>query len=128
LTLNAFAEAPYARTCRIEGGLGWTVDMKQPTETMLCVFNSAAIGAAEFAVYKWDKGISQSLNAFTAQNSLLNPSTICQDQGAAERISEDSEGTPWRLCVFADGSLIEANTLAYGTTSASNVQLLEALH
>jgi putative hemolysin len=127
LVTNAHAEPPYARTCRVKGGQQWTVDLKLPTEVMLCMFNSAAIGAAEFAMYKWNKGMSQSLTAFFAQNTLLNSSTICQDQGAAQRISQDSEGSPWRLCVFADGSVIEANTLAYGTTSPMNAALVEAL-
>ena len=128
LSFNAFAEAPFARTCRIEGGQPWTVDLHTKNDLMLCVFNGAAVGAAEFAVYKWGKGQGESLKVFLGQNSQLNANSVCADLNADQRISKDSEGNSWSLCVFADGSVVESNTLAGGVSSPQNEALVQALH
>ena len=124
---NASAESAYARTCRIGGGLAWSVDVDSQFDTTLCLFDRAAVGAAEFAEYKWGHGLGQSLTAFLNQGSVLNPQGLCDVVGAAHRLAKDSNGKTWELCKFVDGSVVELNTLATGANDPANAALVQAL-
>lgn len=121
------SEPPYARTCRGAGGFAWSVDLSLPTETTLCVFETAAVGAPELALYRWENKLGLSLKALLGQSAQRPAATICNEFKVAQRISQDSEGVFWTLCVFPDGSVIEASTLARGVNSPANSRLVQAL-
>lgn len=128
LSFNASAETPYARQCRISGGQQWTVSIDSPFDTTLCLFDTAAIGAAEFAQYKWGQGEQMSLKSFLAQQTPKNPTTsTCDSVGASYKTATDSNNTTWELCKFMDGSVIEVGTLAGGVNSPENIDLVKAL-
>jgi hypothetical protein len=127
LGFNASAESAYARTCRIAGGQQWAVSMDSEFDTSLCLFNQAAVGAAEFAQYKWGQGLGQSLKTFLNQDSHLNVHGVCDVVGAAHRVATDTEGATWELCKFVDGSVVEAKTLAAGVNDPVNADLVNAL-
>lgn len=127
LSFNAFAETPYARTCRIAGGQQWAVDMISKQDTVLCVFGDAAVGAAEFANYKWDNSLSLSLVTFLQQKSQLGLQGVCETFGAYQMNAKDSDGRTWSLCQFKDGTIVEAQTLARGVNDPANASLVKAL-
>lgn len=121
------AEPAYARTCRIHGGVYWSVSMNSRFDTPLCVFGEAAIGAPEFAEYKWGRGAGMSLRSFLKQQTPLPLQGVCDRVGAAYRTAQDSEGSTWELCRFVDGSVIETRTLARGLSAQSNRDFVNAL-
>lgn len=127
LGAQASAEPAYARTCRISGGQYWAVSMNSRFDTPLCVFGMAAIGAGDFAEYKWGQNTAHSLRSFLKQRSSLPTNGVCDLVGAAYRTATDSEGGSWGLCRFVDGSVIEIHTLARGMNNSQNQGLVNAL-
>ena len=85
------------------------------------------MGAAEFAEYKWGHGLGQSLTAYLNQNDHLEAQGVCDQVGAEEKDATDTQGATWQLCKFADGSVVEAGTLAAGVDDPNNEALTQAL-
>jgi len=128
LGFSASAESAYARECRINGGRQWAVSMSSQFDTSLCLFGSAAIGAGDFAEYKWGHGTALSIQSFVNQTSHLpNNNGVCDTVGAFYNTAVDSAGKTWNLCSFVDGSVIEVGTLAGGVSSSKNARLARAL-
>lgn len=127
LGFAASAETPYSRECRIAGGVHWDVSIQTEFDTPLCLFGSAAIGAADFAQYKWGNGLSYSLKTFKGQTTPRNPSGVCDTVGAAYWTATDTDGKQWELCKFLDDSVIEVETLAGGVNAPANAKLVRAL-
>jgi hypothetical protein len=127
LGFAASAETAYARECRIAGGRQWSVSIQTEFDTTLCLFAGAAIGAEEFAQYKWGNGLALSLKAFLRQNTERDPKGMCDVAGAAYWTAADTDGGQWELCKFPDGSVVELNTLARGTNNPQNALLVRAL-
>jgi hypothetical protein len=120
-------ETPYARNCRIEGGLAWVVNFSETSDVMLCRFGSAAIGAAEFAELKWNQQSAGSIEALLGSSASSGGSATCSEYGARYAEAKDSNDTTWGLCVFSDGSVSEVNTLARGEADTRNASLIRAL-
>lgn len=128
LGFAASAETPYARECRIAGGRAWSVDVQTQFDTTLCLFNSAAIGAEEFAQYKWGNGLALSLKTFLKQTAPKTANRgVCDEVGAFYVTATDTDGGNWELCKFVDGSVVELNTLAGGVNDPQNAHLVHAL-
>jgi putative hemolysin len=121
------SESPYARVCRTAGGQPWTVDFSGGNDVLLCRFGAAAIGAADFAELKWNERETRSVREFLASTSAGSASAACAEHGGDLQTATDSDGVGWQLCAFSDDSVVEAGTLARGSSAASNASLIHAL-
>lgn len=124
------AQTPAQRTCRILGGQAWVLNVGNPDDFELCRFGFAAIGSLDL-LYKVTEGReTQAVGAY--YNKILSframsPEEYCQASGGDYGTLRDSNGRPFELCRFADGSGIEANTLQGGASSPQNAALTRAL-
>jgi hypothetical protein len=121
------SEPPYARVCRTAGGQPWTVDFSGGNDLMLCRFGVAAIGAADFAELKWNGRETRSVREFLASTPARSADAACANHGGDTQTATDSDGVGWQLCDFSDGSVVEVETLARGSSAASNASLVHAL-
>jgi hypothetical protein len=121
------AETPYARTCRQAGGQAWSVSLSSPEDIPLCRFDRAAIGAAEFAAFKWSHAKADSITAILNSAASEGGPETCSLFRARYAEAKDSDDITWALCVFADDSVAEVNTLARGTDSPQNASLVRTL-
>lgn len=121
------SEPPYARVCRTAGGQPWTVDFSGGNDILLCRFGAAAIGAADFAELKWSGRELRSVREFLASTCAGSAGAACADHGGNLQTATDSDGISWQLCAFSDDSVVEAGTLARGSSAASNASLVHAL-
>lgn len=124
---SALAETPYARTCRIAGGQPWVVNFSETQDLTLCRFSAAAIGAPEFAQFKWNQIQSDSIRTILSAEPTEGGASTCQHFSARFATAKDSDRRTWGLCLFQDGSAIEVKTLSRGAESSANALLIEAL-
>jgi hypothetical protein len=123
----ALAETPYARTCRIAGGQAWTVNFSETNDLTLCRFGTAAIGAPEFAQFKWSQIKSKSIESVLDSAPSEGGGVTCSQFQSQYKIATDLDRRTWGLCMFSDGSAVEVKTLARGTNDPANAFLVEAL-
>jgi hypothetical protein len=120
-------EPAYQRECRIAGGLYWSISVNDTFDTPLCRFGEGVIGAADFAELKWNRKQSQAVLAYVGSAAASTPDAICASVGAKLVTGGDSNRDFWRVCIFADNSIIGADTLSRGQQNQSNGYLNQAL-
>jgi len=112
-------ENPWKRVCRQNNGVFWVLNVQTPNEIPLCVFGEAAIGAETFFNHK--------LGNETQAVEAYNRNAICRQYDGRRIQGTDTDRKTWTVCVMADGSYIELNTLDRGMNSPLNALLNQAL-
>jgi hypothetical protein len=120
VTVNAMAlESPWKRVCRENGGLFWVLNVQTPNEIPLCLFGDAAIGAESYFNHKQGDDV-------IAVRAYLNSESCAQNDGRVIS-GVDTNHKTWSLCLFADNSLMEVDTLDNGPQDSRNSLLTNAL-
>lgn len=111
---------PMMRVCRLSEGQFWIVqNVADGKDIPLCVLGSAAIGAETLMQYSFKNSVPHAVNYYKRGGQTCVGTTRLE--------AKDSEGQSWRLCRFADGSIIERTTLEAGVGAPENAALNQAL-
>jgi len=113
------AESPWKRVCRQNNGVFWVLNLQTPHELPLCVFGQAAIGAETYFNHK-QGALTQAVEAY-------NKEAVCRQYDGRQITGTDTNGKKWTVCLMADDSFIELNTIERGKTSSKNSKLNSAL-
>jgi hypothetical protein len=118
---------PQMRTCRINLGQFWTVNIENPKTDNIgfCRFGNEMVDSITFMNYAFTNTPSNSLEAFLATEDFNFYS--CAGAGAQKISSQDSYGHKADLCVFMDYSFIKESTLLKGWNHSDNQELSQAL-
>lgn len=112
---------PLMRVCRLEQGRFWTLQVPGD-ELPLCFFGKAAVGAESLLQLESQAGDSEAVKAYKSASG-----GDCSTLGAENLEGVDSNGVSFKVCRFADSSLIEENTLKAGFGHPSNQKLDQVL-
>ena len=112
-------ENPWKRVCRQNSGVFWVLNVQTPNEIPLCVFGEAAIGAETYFNHK--------MGQFTQAVEAYDRNAICRQYDGRQISGTDTDRKTWTICLMADGSFIELNTLNRGKNSSLNTLLNQAL-
>jgi len=119
-------ESAYARVCRQSGGYQWVLNLKTSEEYIMCNYDTAMIGAPTLFAFRINGFIPKAVEVFMHTTRQSNAG-ICQATGAQFKVGVDTDKTRYTLCVYADGSYIEKQTMERGRYAAENMDLSDAL-
>jgi len=105
------AEGAYRRTCRINGGQTWDVQIPGDQIT-LCRFGGVGFTVDTYYSAKVERTTSEAVSAF-----LSGPAS-CDQAGGSEIDAADLDGGSVRICRFADASIVESAALEQGPNGA----------
>ncbi|WP_413568106.1 hypothetical protein ACLWBD_10160 [Bdellovibrio sp. HCB117] len=119
---------PWMRVCRIAEGFfqGLVVEGTKDQFLWTCSFDNSFVGADEFFVYKTDKKIALSLNAYLS--GVSSTASSCESLNATTVRAEAISGQMITMCQFADGSLLDLSSLKSGYKSPLNSKLDRGLN
>lgn len=125
---TAFASRnPQQRTCRTNGAIFWSYQITEPSydDVGFCKYGSAILGSISLMKF-FHEGISTKAVAafYKTQRTRIQS---CDQVGAQQINSIDSNDDEKLLCLFNDYSFIGKETLTNGWTHISNDALTNAL-
>lgn len=119
---TAFASNPQIRTCRVNGGQFWAMNIVDPTDSIgFCRLNSATVGTLSLMKLVHNGELTHATYAF--KMSKVQRVDSCKTAGATLKIAQDSNGAKTLICMFEDYSFIAFNTLVKGWNSPDNSKL-----
>lgn len=123
MSISAFArESAFRRTCRMNEGQPWVVNFTAD-DLELCRFGEASVSSETFFLTLVEKQSTQAVGTFFDAAAAGN----CEYAGGEILEAVDYTGQLFRVCRFADGSIIEENTLRKGPKDRSNEELVRKL-
>mgnify|MGYP003682979653 CR=1 FL=1 len=128
MSVQAFANNPQIRTCRINKAYFWSIKIEQPAKDSIgfCRYDESLIGSITLMKLLYDKVNTAALDAF--YGTINSKVKDCQAAGAQRISSIDSEGDKRNLCYFSsDYSFILEKTLTEGWYSNLNAKLIDIL-
>lgn len=117
LALSAFgthaiaAEGAYRRTCRINGGQAWDIQISGD-QLSLCRFGGLGFSVDTYYSAKVDRLVPDAVAAFRS-----GP-TSCERAGGSETSASDLENNAVSICRFEDSSIVESAALEQGPVGA----------
>jgi hypothetical protein len=119
-SLSVWAGNPLIHYCNLTYGEFHTVKMNSD-QVGFCEYGSAVIDA--LSIFATTTGQSDSMAAQAAQAA----GSSCADANGNIVAAEDLNGQQLQICLFADGSALEVNTLQLGALAPANRPMIQAL-